>query len=469
MINEININNSQSSFTVKKNEKIIQQVKDSVCTIDIGNLKGIGFLCNIPLSSEVKPMLVMSTHLLNDKNLKNNKNIRILFQKKKNIEDKEEADENEIINIKLLPNRIIKIIEELKITLIEILPKKDNIELKYFIDLEDNINNNINNNMNNNINNSYSDLYIIHNNSKKNKISISYNLLTYINEIRPYNNNDINPSFIFSSKNLKIIGLYGTNKTIYKFNNQNIQNYFINEYNNTKNEMTIKYKIEENQEEITIFGMEFYLNNKDNCKLFIDNIEIKFQYILKLNEIKTKNKNLLEIKLREIKPIINMFGMFYRCKSLVSLPDISKWNTTQVTNMSNMFYICKSLKYLSDISQWNTKNVTNMSAMFYKCKSLKYLPDISNWDISNVTNISYIFCKCSSLILLPDISKWNTYNVKYYSRIFYHCSSLISLPPIYKWNTTNFSYMSHPIDGCKSLKSISKSYEKNMKFIKRFS
>ena len=467
IINENNINNSQSSITVKKNEKIVQQAKDSVCTINIGNLQGIGFLCKIPFPSEVKSMLVISSHLLNNENLKDNKNIRLFFENKNNIEDKEEAEDYKIINIKLRPNRIIKILEELKITLIEIIPNKDEIELKYFIDLDDNINNNINN--------SYSDLYIINNNTKKNKISISYNLFTYINEFKSYNNNDLNPSFIFSSKNLKIIGLFGINKTIYKFNNQIIKNYFINENNNTKkiknkiNEMTINDDIKENQEEITIFGMEFYKDNKDNCKLFIDNIEIKFQYILKLNEIKTKNKNLLEIKLREIKPITNLSGIFYRCKSLVALPDISKWDTTQVINMSNIFYKCISLKYLSDISKWNTKNVTNMSGMFYKCKSLKYLPDISKWDISNVTNISYIFCKCSSLIVLPDISKWNTYNVTYYSRIFYHCSSLISLPDIFNWNTTNFGYMSRPIDGCKSLESMSESYEKNMKFIKRFS
>ena len=159
IINENNINNSQSSITVKKNEKIVQQAKDSVCTINIGNLQGIGFLCKIPFPSEVKSMLVISSHLLNNENLKDNKNIRLFFENKNNIEDKEEAEDYKIINIKLRPNRIIKILEELKITLIEIIPNKDEIELKYFIDLDDNINNNINN--------SYSDLYIINNNTKK--------------------------------------------------------------------------------------------------------------------------------------------------------------------------------------------------------------------------------------------------------------------------------------------------------------
>ena len=37
--------------------------------------------------------------------------------------------------------------------------------------------------------------------------------------------------------------------------------------------------------------------------------------------------------------------MFYHCSSLSSLPDISKWNTSNVIDMSGMFFRCKeSLK-----------------------------------------------------------------------------------------------------------------------------
>ena len=37
-----------------------------------------------------------------------------------------------------------------------------------------------------------------------------------------------------------------------------------------------------------------------------------------------------------------MSYMFNRCKSLSSLPDISKWNTKNVNHMSYMFLGCKS-------------------------------------------------------------------------------------------------------------------------------
>ena len=36
-----------------------------------------------------------------------------------------------------------------------------------------------------------------------------------------------------------------------------------------------------------------------------------------------------------------MRGMFDNCSSLLSLPDISKWNTSNVKYMSHMFDYCK--------------------------------------------------------------------------------------------------------------------------------
>ena len=95
--------------------------------------------------------------------------------------------------------------------------------------------------------------------------------------------------------------------------------------------------------------------------------------------------------------------MFSECKSLKSLPDISIWNTENVSDISNMFFVTY-LNSLPDISKWNTKNITNMSGMFSGCYSLDSLPDISIWNTENVTDISNMFYY-SSLTSLPDISK----------------------------------------------------------------
>ena len=57
--------------------------------------------------------------------------------------------------------------------------------------------------------------------------------------------------------------------------------------------------------------------------------------------------------------------MFSDCSSLKSLPDISKWNTINVTNMKEIFSSCTSLRVLPDLSKWKTLNVNDMSGIFF--------------------------------------------------------------------------------------------------------
>jgi len=177
----------------------------------------------------------------------------------------------------------------------------------------------------------------------------------------------------------------------------------VNNSNNNKDitEINIIYNIK-NEEYIKLFGYKFVENNKNICKMIIDNkeYEIEDKY-----DVKNYNKNILKIKLKEINIITNMSYMFYKCSSLLSLPDISKWNTNNVKNMSYMFDGCSSLSSLPDISTWITNNVKDMSYMFNGCSSLSTLPDISKWNTNNAINMSFMLYKCSSLLSLPDISK----------------------------------------------------------------
>ena len=57
----------------------------------------------------------------------------------------------------------------------------------------------------------------------------------------------------------------------------------------------------------------------------------------------------------EYKKLNGMDLMFKGCKSLLSIPDISKWDTKNVYYMSSIFYECSLLKSLPDISKWDTK------------------------------------------------------------------------------------------------------------------
>ena len=89
-----------------------------------------------------------------------------------------------------------------------------------------------------------------------------------------------------------------------------------------------------------------------------------------------------------------------------------------------MFKGCSSLSSLPDISKWNTNNVTDMSGMLIRWSSLSSLPDISKWNTNNFIYMSYMFRGCLSLSSLPDISKWNT-NIATYIKMFSECSNII--------------------------------------------
>ena len=137
-------------------------------------------------------------------------------------------------------------------------------------------------------------------------------------------------------------------------------------------EINIIYKINKRKTikkiSVNIFGKKFVENNKNICKMIIDNNEYK---ISTKYEVKNYNSNKLKIILKGINNITDMSYMFYDCSCLSSLPDISIWDTSDVNNMSYMFYNCSFLRSFSDISKWDTSNVTNMSHMFYNCSFLR--------------------------------------------------------------------------------------------------
>ena len=105
--------------------------------------------------------------------------------------------------------------------------------------------------------------------------------------------------------------------------------------------------------------------------------------------------------------------MFSECYSLSSLPDVSLWNTKNVTNMREVFSKCLSLYYLPDISKWNFNNVNNMGHIFYGSLSISIIPDILNWNINKPdglglnakTNIDDIFVDCINIIKIPKIKE----------------------------------------------------------------
>ena len=138
--------------------------------------------------------------------------------------------------------------------------------------------------------------------------------------------------------------------------------------------------------------------------------------------------------------------LFFNCSSLISLPDISKWNillsnlednksklkffSTEQNHISSTkesasfisesyddLYIgniiLESYKFetIEQSKEYLNENAYSLHGLFAGCSSLKFLPDISKWNIEKTKDLSLLFCGCTSLIELPDISHWNTTNV----------------------------------------------------------
>ena len=79
-----------------------------------------------------------------------------------------------------------------------------------------------------------------------------------------------------------------------------------------------------------------------------------------------------------------------------------------------------------------------MICLFSGCSSLISLPDISKWNTNKVTHMTEMFCGCSSLISLPDISKLNTNKVKFMNNMFNECHNLIISKKIKRKFNYNF-------------------------------
>ena len=251
---------------------------------------------------------------------------------------------------------------------------------------------------------------IVNNYEIKNR---NYQLLENINEINIKNDifNDIkkiNSIDNFSNKLVNILELYDK----------------INSDNNQINQMTITYKINKDMIQLKLFGDSFVQNNKNNCYLLIDGKKYDLCEEYTLNK-KQKEKNTLEVKLIETKPITNMYRLFYYCICLLQVKDFDKWDTKNVTTMRSLFNECPMLKSIPDISKWNTKNVIDMKNMFYDCYVLESIPDISKWDMKNVKDVSQMFFNCKSLKSFPDFSKWKNNKELKTNKMFFGCNEKI--------------------------------------------
>ena len=92
--------------------------------------------------------------------------------------------------------------------------------------------------------------------------------------------------------------------------------------------------------------------------------------------------------------------MFSECYSLSLLPDISKWNISNIKFMGGMFSNCISLLFIPDISKLDIKKTNDM---FKGCISLSHLPDLSGKSKKNKNNNKLFDNDCLSCINIPTV------------------------------------------------------------------
>ena len=504
--------NSLIPVSIVGTEKILSQMKKSMCKINSKEIECAGFFCKYPYPSQSKflPVLITINSLLNKQHILNKKSISIKLYGETNFREIEIDNSRKILEY-----------NDSDTTIIEIDPNKDNINLDNFLEVDENIKK-----IGLDKNFSKLSIYIL-NYPKGNNTEVSYGILSEIKDNKIYHNCSTEKFYpcspILNLNNFKVIGIQSSppsdsklykgillkfpmkipvdifknkvkkviaiktsknrnNKIKIKLNNSNKSTVrdnskknnsyslssqknklktartFQDKLNLINNEMTIKYIIKEDKK-IQIFGGDFVKRNKGKCKIMINNKEQELHQYLDASNI-SKEKT-IEIKLVETKTITDMSKMFSNCIWLYSLPDISKWNTSLVTNMSFMFCCCFSLSYYEGISKWDISNVTNLSYMFWGCSTFKSIPDISNWNTSNVIDMSYMFNRCLLLSHLPDISKWNTENVLHMEYMFNKCTKLTTLPDLSKWDIKNVINFKGIFSGCKNLIEIPYKFKNN--------
>ena len=414
-----------------------EKLKTSICKIKCKDgFYRTGFFCNIQYGwDNILKVLMTTNHVLGEDDITLGKKISFSLN-----------DENIFYEIEIDESRRIFTDKKYDITIIQI-KQNDNIKIdkNSFLNIDERL-------LKENAKEIFKkeQIYLLHY-SKDEKLIFSYGEIKNINEDNYTiqhlcNTEDISSGGPIINSRLQVIGIHtsdgpeGKNYNIGTFlkeplekfknkiekneNNKNENNKNENNKNeNNKNEIKInneknklinedieqiiiKYKIDdiEYSKNIRIFGDKFVENNKNKCKIIVNGNGYDLSTHLNINK-KQLNNNILEIKLKGIRQITDMSYMFsgdYREATLLSsLPDTSKWNTSNVTTMECMFDNCSSLSSLPDISKWNTSNVTTMESMFYNCSSLSSLPDISIWNTSNVTNMRNMFKGCIKLKNIP--------------------------------------------------------------------
>ena len=489
-------------ITIEGTKRILNQMENCICQIhNKEGEKGTGFFCTIPSNTPSKSIQIMITnyHIIDEKFLKENKEIKISLN-----DEKEER-------IIVLNDRKIYANEKYDITIIEIKKEKDNIN--NFLEIDKDIFEKTNVFYNN------QSIYVIQY-PFNDKISVSYGVINNINEytINHYCSTKSGSlcSPIINLLNHKIIGMHkeGTliNKGIYL---KYPINEFLNEYKNKtdnikiipykeskeikvtspnlinvlnkeigkkqlkvekdlkslldqelkvekdiKNEIEIELKV--NKEEIN--SNIYFLDNtnyieENTCKNhYHDNLkELNSQNVdLYINDNKQKyekyfkpdKEGVYKIKLIFKNYMKDCSFMFAGCKNINNI-NFNNFKTKHVVSMRYMFTGCTNLEKL-DLSSFDTKNVIDMEGMFGQYDNLSKIDFCSINPLKSPKDLEIIYYYGCEKLKEINLSSFDTKNVTNMSFMFSSCNNLTNLD-LSSFDTKNVTNMNGMFGICNNL------------------
>ena len=223
--------------SIEKTEKIVEQMKRSVCKIYSNGSTGTGFFAKIPYKNELVKVLITNNHVLGENEVKIDKIITYIINN----------NENDKKSIKIDNKRKIYTNKGLDVTIIEINENKDNVH--DFIELDDDIINYMDLSKEEIIDN-YKNIYknesiYILNYMNGERILVSYGLISQINEENGINHKCItgygsSGAPILSLRNNKLIGLHYGSSNDYDYNKGTLIIYAIREFNKMENTVNKK-------------------------------------------------------------------------------------------------------------------------------------------------------------------------------------------------------------------------------------
>jgi len=448
---EMMISTSPSPVSITGMEKIVEQMKYSICkiTFEDRNAFGTGFFCNINYQGEIIPAFVTNYHLINENNL----NKFVITLNNNNIVYK---------NIDIINEKSRKYFDKkLDVTIIELNNIEKKLEKVKFLEIDDNL-------FSLNSEDGYNNRSVyIPQYPKGSEALVSFGLIEAIK----------NPSFfhecstekgcsgspILDIKSQKLIGIHrGAKKdktgNVGSFLKKAIQGFF-DENKIPKKELINKINMKVEIEQKDIGGKVYFIgsskNLKENVKILEDlndsNVKIfinEEKYYYAKYFIPNK-QGIYDINIEFTNIIEDCSYMFSNCENITDI-DLSSFNSKNVKNAEYMFYGCTKLKKINFIN-FETRYISKMNNMFQNCLNLKEI-DLSKFDTRNVEDMGYMFSNCINLKSI-DLKSFNTKNVINMCYMFDNCYNAESIN-LSSFNTEKVEDMEFMFRECIKFKDI---------------